>query len=543
MYSSYEKATRVSGHAVDAAAKWLDWPTYLAYVRELRAEAAGLRHDGRPRTPADVAMSLQAYLIAAILACVPDRQRTLRELEVGRTLVKDAHGVWSIRHTHADYKTGGTYGERPPLVIERGLYYELEEFIGTWRQHLNPQHSLLFTKRDGSGPLSVGELSRSFSLNAFRLTGKKVNPHMVRDMIVTYARSGHASEHELEALAVYMGHSLAEQRGTYDRRTKAQKVQPAMGLLAKISGGSVVGGGGGGAVRAAAAAAPAGARTPSALAPAGSQGGTGARGGGGVGGGGGGKAAGGGGKTGDGGSGAAGTAGRAKRVRAAPAAAAAAAAPGEAAAKPGPKRRSAARTAAPASALTAPEAAEARIGSGSETSSIMPDVGVDREAGAAASATAGGEGAAKHRPRRGPDRSKAGPPAGPDPGAEAGADGTGGDGTVESAPGPGGATQAQARPRARRSRAGPEAASAGAGGAAEAGAQAGAQPQAGGSPGGGGLAALGSASGEASMAPATAPLERAESSGGVGTAPQGGGEAAPGVRSVRGRARSGSARG
>ncbi|KAG2436003.1 hypothetical protein HYH02_011716 [Chlamydomonas schloesseri] len=244
MYMTYERHTRVSGHVVDAASKWLDWPQYLALVAELRREAAGLKLNGKPRAPAEVAMSLQAYLIAAILACVPDRQRTLRELQVGRTLVKDAAGTWFIRHGHADYKTGGTYGERPPLVIEPGIYYELEEFIGTWRAHLQPKHDFLFTKRDGSAPLSAAELGRSFSLHAFRLTGRKVNPHMVRDMIVTYARSGHATEHELEALAVYMGHSLAEQRGTYDRRTKAQKVAPALGLLAKISGG---GGGGAGA--------------------------------------------------------------------------------------------------------------------------------------------------------------------------------------------------------------------------------------------------------------------------------------------------------
>ena len=32
---------------------------------------------------------LQKYLIFAILSCVPDRQRTLRELELGRTLFKE----------------------------------------------------------------------------------------------------------------------------------------------------------------------------------------------------------------------------------------------------------------------------------------------------------------------------------------------------------------------------------------------------------------------------------------------------------------------
>lgn len=36
-----------------------------------------------------------------------------------------------------------------------------------------------------------------------------------------------------QALALYMGHSIEMQRGTYDRRTKQQKVEPA------VSGGSV----------------------------------------------------------------------------------------------------------------------------------------------------------------------------------------------------------------------------------------------------------------------------------------------------------------
>ena len=35
------------------------------------------------------------YLIFAILACVPDRQRTLRELELGRTLIKTGD-TWSV---------------------------------------------------------------------------------------------------------------------------------------------------------------------------------------------------------------------------------------------------------------------------------------------------------------------------------------------------------------------------------------------------------------------------------------------------------------
>ncbi len=44
-----ERATRVSGHAVDDGLKWLQWPQYLDMVRELRSECAGGR--GRAGVP------------------------------------------------------------------------------------------------------------------------------------------------------------------------------------------------------------------------------------------------------------------------------------------------------------------------------------------------------------------------------------------------------------------------------------------------------------------------------------------------------------
>ena len=45
----------------------------------------------------------------------------------------------------------------------------------------------------------------------------------------------YTSERELEALAIYMGHSLAMQKGTYDRRTKEEKVAPAIDLLESVN--------------------------------------------------------------------------------------------------------------------------------------------------------------------------------------------------------------------------------------------------------------------------------------------------------------------
>jgi hypothetical protein len=270
--------------AGDEAVKWLEWEDYLGLVGDLRKECAGKDNQGRKRSPAAVAWSLQRYLIFAILACVPDRQRTLRELEVGRTLVWEgpkggglvdagwtaaapAAGRWTIRHGADDYKTGGTYGPRPPLVLSPSIYPELGAFITHYRSFLAqpqtatrtaaaagtagsgpagpPSHAFLFCMKNGE-PLTSQALHRLFVTAAYRLTGQKTNPHLVRDMVVTHIRGrGDATERELEALALYMGHSVAMQRATYDRRTVAQKVEPAVDLLARLNGGGLGGGLGG----------------------------------------------------------------------------------------------------------------------------------------------------------------------------------------------------------------------------------------------------------------------------------------------------------
>ena len=55
-------------------------------------------------------------------------------------------------------------------------------------------------------------------------------------MIITHVRGqGVASDNELEALAMYMGHSSAIQKGTYDRRTTSQKVAPAVNLMSLVN--------------------------------------------------------------------------------------------------------------------------------------------------------------------------------------------------------------------------------------------------------------------------------------------------------------------
>ena len=139
-----------------------------------------------------------------------------------------------IRHQAGDYKTGRAYGERPPLVLAPALYPELEAYLSTWRAALRPRPGRLFTQRN-SEPLTDGALYKLFWQTCFRITGRRFNPHLVRDSIVTFLRGGNASERELEALALYMGHSIEMQRSSYDRRSAAEKVGPAVALLEEIN--------------------------------------------------------------------------------------------------------------------------------------------------------------------------------------------------------------------------------------------------------------------------------------------------------------------
>jgi hypothetical protein len=217
----------------DERLKWLEWDEYLSLVQKLKNECLPKNYLGQSRSASAVAWSVQKYLIFGILSCVPDRQRTLRELRVGKTLYKEGD-KWVIRHGPNDYKTGKDYGVRPPLVLSSHLYPTLDKFIATHREKLNPKHDFLFTRKNGEQFDGQG-IYRLFTTTAMRLTGKRTNPHLIRDMVVTHLRGTDASERQLEALAIYMGHSLQMQKSTYDRRSVEQKVAPAVDLLDSLN--------------------------------------------------------------------------------------------------------------------------------------------------------------------------------------------------------------------------------------------------------------------------------------------------------------------
>lgn len=245
----------------DESQKWLSWPEYLVVVEQLQKELVAAldeyktssNDEQQPDPPTQVedkdgksaiysplqrklATLFQKYLILAFFSSVPDRQRTIRELEIGRSFVKDeSSGCWGIKHAPEDYKTGKSYGERPLLQLSGHLTPWIDEFIAEWRTCLVPLSQNMFVQRTTGKPLTQNSVYQTVSRACYQYTGKRTNPHLLRDMLVTHVRESDASEKQLEALALYMGHSIQMQRSSYDRRTLTKKVAPAVELMQSVN--------------------------------------------------------------------------------------------------------------------------------------------------------------------------------------------------------------------------------------------------------------------------------------------------------------------
>ena len=245
------RQTKSSERSSDEKRKWLSWKEYLGVVEALKKEVADEleqlvrdREEGRSSgglPPSNIgrriAKKYQRYLLLAFFSSLPDRQRTMRELEIGRTFIRnDETNTWEVKHGREDYKTGNTYGDRPPLGLSSALTSSIDEYLKYWRPYLEPSSNHFFVGPQTGKPMTVEGVRYLVGKACFDHTGKKTNPHLLRDMIVTHVRdSPDVSERDLEALALFMGHSVSMQKSSYDRRTLDQKVAPAVELLRSIN--------------------------------------------------------------------------------------------------------------------------------------------------------------------------------------------------------------------------------------------------------------------------------------------------------------------
>ena len=249
------QAGKKANKSSDESKKWLDWHEYLDVIQLLKADlfkmiegyesehggSGGKHEEDMQKKRKAIAVSYQHYLLLSFFACVPDRQRTFRELELDRSFMRvgsDGDAAYVIKHTSEDYKTGKSYGERPALPLGPSLTPEIDDFIRRWRPALfrkggdSLTPTFLFLQPKTGRPLTSNSVYQIVSRNCYKYKQKKTNPHLLRDMIVTHVRqNADASEKELEALALFMGHSIQMQRDSYDRRTLEQKVTPAVKLM------------------------------------------------------------------------------------------------------------------------------------------------------------------------------------------------------------------------------------------------------------------------------------------------------------------------
>jgi hypothetical protein len=241
----------------DESTKWLTWPEYLQVVQLCKQDLEQLLQNytisstafavGKEEVPViatdkitakqrKIAIAFQKFLVLSLFTNIPDRQRTVRECELGKSFVKDDKtNLWCIRHAPNDYKTGKTYGDRPPMLLSRDLSESMDVFVTTWRACLQPKTNMLFCQQRTGNSLTKDSVYAIVSRACYEKMGRKTNPHLLRDMLVTHVRETNASEKELEALALFMGHSIQMQRSSYDRRTLERKVAPAIELLQAVN--------------------------------------------------------------------------------------------------------------------------------------------------------------------------------------------------------------------------------------------------------------------------------------------------------------------
>jgi len=231
---------------IDEAKKWLEWPEFLQVVQHLEQECQPFYQHGTRRSPSAIAASIQRFLIVAFLAFLPpDRQRTYRELEVGKTLLKghldesgrfteSETGRWYIHLGYGDYKTADTYGvqwHQVPSILEPML----ETWLAEHRAVFEPQHNFVFTQKDGKPFTTAASFGSVFKRAVRRHTGQATTPHLVRHMLITYLQLNDASDAVMASLAAAMHHSRQAQQQIYDRRKPHQRVQLAESVVSDIA--------------------------------------------------------------------------------------------------------------------------------------------------------------------------------------------------------------------------------------------------------------------------------------------------------------------
>lgn len=206
----------------------------------------------RNRTPFAIARSMQKFLMLALLVLLPpDRQRSLRELQIGQLPEKKGlfllHGIFDqgifvpaermadpsqaqwLLHQN-DYKTSRYYGEFRAQIQnyqlgDKFFYDYIHAWVNEYRQHYDPQHNYLFTRSNGE-PLTDSRFSQIIREIFIKFTGVPVTPQVLRHIYATYLDEQNADSAVRRAAAIWMKHDESMQGGWYNHSSIEHRLKP-----------------------------------------------------------------------------------------------------------------------------------------------------------------------------------------------------------------------------------------------------------------------------------------------------------------------------
>lgn len=248
------------------------WPEVLAFVERLRAECVPrLKIErqtrkqkvsfGPLRSLSAIAQSYQRFLLCALMSYLPPhRQQVYRNLLIGQNHSSNLEEVNGYLYKKDDIWYAVIFDGRHRLnIAQRVHHFEIPnihyadgcyfyQYIQDWlceytyldtegqerringlRLVLQPQHSYLFTKKNGEKYANPTELSRLVRDAAFKLTGKTINTHRFRNLFVTYFMQKEPDAEVLRAFANLMGHSTEMTLTTYAKAIEEPEIAKLVG--------------------------------------------------------------------------------------------------------------------------------------------------------------------------------------------------------------------------------------------------------------------------------------------------------------------------
>lgn len=193
---------------------------------------------GEERSESAVRKSWQRYLLVAIFTYCPVRQREVRELEMNKTLFREADGYW-VKLTKTQHKAGSKTRKGREYPLPKHLSADLDEWLQKWRPQVPTSHNLVFictgsnrNPESRGQPLKASDVTDVVSATVYKATSilfnnpRRTAPHMFRRIAVTYQRR-YGRPEQKEAFAELVGHTVAEADRTYNEETMRERTQKA----------------------------------------------------------------------------------------------------------------------------------------------------------------------------------------------------------------------------------------------------------------------------------------------------------------------------